>query len=332
MNKPAIDTNNLQSTLINAGKRTIKMEMEAVDLLTSRVNEDFISACQLILECKGRTIVTGMGKSGHIGKKIAATLASTGTPAFFVHPGEASHGDLGMITEGDVVIAISNSGSSAEIVTLLPLIKRLGIPLISMAGKSDSPLAQQADVNLDISVECEACPLDLAPTSSTTVTLVMGDALAVALLEARGFTAEDFAFSHPGGALGRRLLLKVSDIMHADQELPVVNEDTPLTQTLVEMTQKGLGITTILNSENKLSGVFTDGDLRRAIDNDIDINVATIREVMSPNPSCISSNMLAAEALGLMEKRSITALIVADESQHPIGVIHMHDILRSGIL
>lgn len=332
MNKPAIDKSNLQLTLINAGKRTIKMEREAVDLLTNRVDENFVSACDLILECKGRTIVTGMGKSGHIGKKIAATLASTGTPAFFVHPGEASHGDLGMITEGDVVIAISNSGSSAEIVTLLPLIKRLGIPLISMAGKSDSPLAQQADVNLDISVECEACPLDLAPTSSTTVTLVMGDALAVALLEARGFTAEDFAFSHPGGALGRRLLLKVSDIMHADQELPAVNEDTPLTQTLLEMTQKGLGITTILNSEKKLSGVFTDGDLRRAIDNNIDINAASIKEVMSPNPSCISSNMLAAEALGLMEKRSITALIVADDSQHPIGVIHMHDILRAGIL
>jgi len=332
MNKPITDFNSTTSTLISAGKRTVKMEMAAVDLLANRIDNDFVKACEIILECKGRTVVTGMGKSGHIGKKIAATLASTGTPSFFVHPGEASHGDLGMITEGDVVIAISNSGSSSEIVTLLPLIKRLNIPLISMAGKRGSPLAQQADVNLDISVECEACPLDLAPTSSTTVTLVMGDALAVALLEAKGFTAEDFAFSHPGGALGRRLLLKVSDIMHADQALPAVSEDTSLTQTLIEMTQKGLGITTILDKNGKLSGVFTDGDLRRAIDNNVDINTACIKEVMSPNPSCISANMLAAEALGLMEKRSITALIVANNAQHPIGVIHMHDILRAGIL
>ncbi len=319
-------------TFLNVGKRTITMEMSAVNALVDRIDDAFVKACNIILNCRGRTIVTGMGKSGHIGKKIAATLASTGTPSFFVHPGEASHGDFGMITKNDVVIAISNSGSSAEVVTLLPLIKRLDIPLISMAGKSDSPLAQQGDAHLDISVECEACPLDLAPTSSTTVTLVMGDALAVALLEARGFTAEDFAFSHPGGALGRRLLLKVSDIMHADKELPAVSEETPLTQTLVEMTQKGLGITTVLDSNGKLSGVFTDGDLRRAIDNKIDINKAIIKEVMSPNPSYINEQMLAAEALGLMEQRSITALIVADDSQHPIGVIHMHDILRSGIL
>ncbi len=328
-------TNNTKqntSTLINAGKRTISMEMAAITELTDRIDEGFIKACELILGCQGRTIVTGMGKSGHIGKKIAATLASTGTPSFFVHPGEASHGDLGMITKGDVVIAISNSGSSAEIVTLLPLLKRLNIPLISMAGKVDSPLAQQADINLDISVDCEACPLDLAPTSSTTVTLVMGDALAVALLEARGFTAEDFAFSHPGGALGRRLLLKVSDIMHSDQELPVVEENTPLKQALVEMTQKGLGITTVLDKNGKLSGVFTDGDLRRAVDQHVDLNAVSIQEVMSANPSYISSNMLAAEALGLMEKRAITALIVADDYQHPIGVIHMHDILRAGIL
>jgi arabinose-5-phosphate isomerase len=332
MIKPSIDMTTTETTLINAGKRTVRMEIAAIDQLTNRIDTNFVKACGYILAGKGRTVVTGMGKSGHIGKKIAATLASTGTPSFFVHPGEASHGDLGMITQGDVVIAISNSGSSAEIVTLLPLLKRLGIPIISMAGKMDSPLALQADANLDISVECEACPLDLAPTSSTTVTLVMGDALAVALLEARGFTAEDFAFSHPGGTLGRRLLLKVSDIMHANQALPAVKEDSLLTQTLIEMTQKGLGITTILDGQGKLSGVFTDGDLRRAIDQKVDINTATIKDVMSPNPSCISGNMLAAEALGLMEKRSITALIVADESQHPIGVIHMHDILRAGIL
>lgn len=319
-------------TLLHAGKRTVSMEIEAINKLTDRVDQAFIDACRLILECKGRTIVTGMGKSGHIANKIAATLASTGSPSFFVHPGEASHGDLGMITKNDVVIAISNSGSSGEIVTLLPLLKRLGIPLISMAGKADSPLAQQSDVHLDISVDCEACPLDLAPTSSTTVTLVMGDALAVALLEARGFTAEDFAFSHPGGALGRRLLLKVGDIMHADQELPVVKENTPLTEALIEMTEKGLGITTVLDSNHKLCGVFTDGDLRRVIDQKIDINQAVIKDVMSSNPCCINQQMLAAEALGVMEKRSITAVIVTDDNHQPIGIIHMHDILRAGIL
>ncbi len=319
------------STFINVGRRTIALEIDAVNALSDRINQDFVHACQLVFECKGRTIVTGMGKSGHIGKKIAATLASTGTPSFFVHPGEASHGDLGMITTDDVIIAISNSGSSAEVLTLLPTIKRLGIPLISMAGAPNSPLAQQADVNLDISVKNEACPLDLAPTSSTTVTLVMGDALAVALLEARGFTPEDFAFSHPGGALGRRLLLKVGDLMHSDKDLPAVSESTPLTQTLIEMTQKGLGITTVINDENKLTGVFTDGDLRRAIDKNIDINQALIKDVMSANPTTINANMLAAEAMGLMERRSITALIVANEDQQPVGVIHMHDILRAGI-
>lgn len=319
-------------TLLKAGKRTISMEVDAINQLNHRVNASFVRACHLILGCEGRTIVTGMGKSGHIANKIAATLASTGTPAFFVHPGEASHGDLGMITPNDVVIAISNSGSSAEIVTLLPLLKRLDAPLISMAGKADSPLAQQADVHLDISVECEACPLDLAPTSSTTVTLVMGDALAVALLEARGFTAEDFAFSHPGGALGRRLLLKVSDIMHGDQDLPAVNQDTPLTQALVEMTQKGLGITTVVDPQGQLCGVFTDGDLRRVIDNKTDINQARIQEVMSAKPRCIPPHMLAAEALGMMEKQSITALVVADDAKQALGVVHMHDILKAGIL
>jgi arabinose-5-phosphate isomerase len=323
---------NKDDTFIEVGRRTIALEVAAVNALTDRINQDFVKACRLILECSGRTIVTGMGKSGHIGKKIAATLASTGSPSFFVHPGEASHGDLGMITANDVVIAISNSGSSAEVVTLLPTIKRLNIPLISMTGQNDSPLAQQADVNLDVSVESEACPLDLTPTSSTTATLVMGDALAVALLEARGFTPEDFAFSHPGGALGRRLLLKVGDIMHGNEDLPSVLEDTLLPQTLIEMTQKGLGITTVINTKNKLTGVFTDGDLRRAIDNNIDINHALIKDVMSPNPATINPNMLAAEALGLMERQSITALIVANEKQQPVGVIHMHDILRAGIL
>ena len=319
-------------TLLNAGKRTVSMEVAAISELTNRIDDAFVRACQIILGCQGRTIVTGMGKSGHIANKIAATLASTGTPAFFVHPGEASHGDLGMITRNDVVIAISNSGSSSEIITLLPLLKRLGIPLISMAGKKSSPLANQADVNLDISVKCEACPLDLAPTSSTSVTLVMGDALAVALLEVKGFTAEDFAFSHPGGALGRRLLLKVGDIMHCGQALPAVEENTPLTQALVEMTQKGLGMTTVLDSKGKLCGVFTDGDLRRVIDKKADINSTSIKDVMSTKPSCITPQVLAAEALGIMEKKAITALIITSETRQAVGVVHMHDILKAGII
>jgi arabinose-5-phosphate isomerase len=321
-----------EETLLKAGKRTVSMELAAVEKLSSRIDQHFIQACQLILDCKGRTIVTGMGKSGHIANKIAATLASTGTPAFFVHPGEASHGDLGMITREDVVIAISSSGSSAEIVTLLPLLKRLGVPLISMTGQDNSPLAQQANVNLDISVESEACPLDLAPTSSTTVTLVMGDALAVALLEARGFTAEDFAFSHPGGALGRRLLLKVGDIMHADQSLPTVKDNATLKEALMEMSQKGLGMTTIVDDTGKLTGVFTDGDLRRTLDRNIDINQAAIKEVMSAKPSAIHADMLAAEALNIMEQKSITALVIADKDSRPVGVLHMHDILKAGII
>jgi arabinose-5-phosphate isomerase len=318
--------------LINAGTRTLKIEADAVAALIPRIGQDFVTACELILNCKGRTIVSGMGKSGHIGNKIAATLASTGTPSFFVHPGEASHGDLGMITRDDVVIGISNSGSSAEIVTLLPLLKRMGIPLISMAGKSDSPLAEAANVHLDISIDTEACPLNLAPTTSTTVTLAMGDALAVALLEARGFTAEDFAFSHPGGALGRKLLLKVENIMHKDGDVPRVPSHSPVSQALVEMTEKGFGMTTIIDENNKLMGVFTDGDLRRSVDQGIDLSRATMIDVMSPNPKTVHVNMLAAEALGVMEQLKITALIVEDDKDHPVGVIHMHDILRAGVV
>ncbi|MBU3069728.1 KpsF/GutQ family sugar-phosphate isomerase [Aestuariicella sp. G3-2] len=325
---PLTDT----AQLIKAGQRTIGIEAEAVAALNERIDDTFVAACQLILNCKGRTIVTGMGKSGHIGNKIAATLASTGTPSFFVHPGEASHGDLGMITRDDVVIGISNSGSSAEIVMLLPLLKRMGIPLISMAGKADSPLAQAANVHLDISIESEACPLNLAPTTSTTVTLAMGDALAVALLEARGFTAEDFAFSHPGGALGRKLLLKVEDIMHKDGEVPRVSADTALSQALVEMTEKGFGMTTVTAPNGHLLGVFTDGDLRRCVDQGADLSTATMEQVMSANPKTVHHNMLAAEALGIMESRKITALIVEDDAHRPIGVIHMHDILRAGVM
>ncbi|WP_444919754.1 KpsF/GutQ family sugar-phosphate isomerase [Microbulbifer sp. CnH-101-G] len=318
--------------ITEAGRRTVRMEAEAVDELEQRINGNFQRACEMILQCPGRTIVTGMGKSGHIGRKIAATLASTGTPSFFVHPGEASHGDLGMITRDDLVIAISNSGSSAEVLTLLPLLKRLSIPMISMTGKTDSPLAQAAEVNLDISVQTEACPLNLAPTSSTTVTLVMGDALAVALLEARGFTAEDFAFSHPGGALGRRLLLKVEDVMHAGEELPQVQPDTLLSKALLEMTSKGFGMTTIVDTKGELLGVFTDGDLRRVIDHKIELDKATMDQVMSRRPKTVSAETLAAEALRIMEDYKITALVVEDETHHPIGVLHMHDILRAGVI
>ncbi len=316
---------------IESGLRTIKMEVEAVGLLSSRVDQQFRIACETILACQGRVIVTGMGKSGHIGNKIAATLASTGTPAFFVHPGEASHGDLGMITKTDVVIAISNSGNTNEIVTLLPLIARLGIPLISMTGDEQSQLAKAACANLDVSVTIEACPLNLAPTTSTTVTLVMGDALAIALLEARGFNAEDFAFSHPSGALGRKLLLRVKDIMHEGDQIPVVTADKTLQDALIEMTQKGLGMTTIMSDDAKLVGIFTDGDLRRIIDLKVDFATTSVSDVMSANPKTIPQNMLAAEALTIMEKASITALIV-EEEDHITGVLHLHDILRAGVI
>lgn len=318
--------------ILQAGRRTVAMETAAVAALESRIDDSFQKACELMLACQGRVIVSGMGKSGHIGRKIAATLASTGTPSFFVHPGEASHGDLGMITRQDVVIAISNSGSSAEVLTLLPLLKRLGIPMISMTGKPDSPLAQSADVNLDIAVETEACPLNLAPTSSTTVTLVMGDALAVALLEARGFTAEDFAFSHPGGALGRQLLLKVEDVMHAGDELPQVTPETLLSKALLEMTSKGFGMTTVVGSTGELLGVFTDGDLRRVIDHKVELDTATMEQVMSRRPKTVSAETLAAEALRIMEDNKITALVVEDPEHHPVGLLHMHDILRAGVI
>jgi arabinose-5-phosphate isomerase len=316
---------------IESGLRTIKMEVEAVGLLSSRVDQQFRIACETILACQGRVIVTGMGKSGHIGNKIAATLASTGTPAFFVHPGEASHGDLGMITKTDVVIAISNSGNTNEIVTLLPLIARLGIPLISMTGDEQSQLAKAACANLDVSVTIEACPLNLAPTTSTTVTLVMGDALAIALLEARGFNAEDFAFSHPSGALGRKLLLRVKDIMHEGDQIPVVSADKTLQDALIEMTQKGLGMTTIMSDDAKLVGIFTDGDLRRIIDLKVDFATTSVSDVMSADPKTIPQNMLAAEALTIMEKASITALIV-EEEDHITGVLHLHDILKAGVI
>lgn len=311
--------------------RTIDMEATAVAALRDKIDDHFSRACELMLSCQGRVVVTGMGKSGHIGRKIAATLASTGTPAMYVHPGEASHGDMGMITDKDVVLALSNSGSTSEVVTLLPLLKRLGIPLISMTGKPESELAKAAEAHIDASVEEEACPLGLAPTSSTTVALVLGDALAIALLEARGFTANDFAFSHPGGALGRKLLLKVDDVMHTGAEIPTVLGGTSLTNALLEMSSKALGMTTVQSPDGALLGLFTDGDLRRAIDHGVDIQNATIDDVMTRNPRSVSPGMLAAEALFIMEEKKITALIVVDEQSHPVGVVHLHDILRAGV-
>ncbi len=318
--------------LIDSAQRTIRLEIEAVQELLPRIDANFVQACELILASKGRVVVVGMGKSGHIGNKIAATLASTGTTAFFVHPAEASHGDMGMITRDDVVLALSNSGSTAEIVTLLPLIKRLGITLISMTGNPESPLSKAAEVNLDTRVAKEACPLNLAPTSSTTAALVLGDALAIALLEARGFTAEDFAFSHPGGALGRRLLLKVENVMHAGDSLPQVKRGTSLRDALLEMTQKGLGMTAVLESDGRLAGVFTDGDLRRALDKGIDVRDARIDDVMTPHGKTARADMLAAEALKIMEDNKISALVVIDAKGFPIGAFNLGDLLRAGVM
>lgn len=315
-----------------SARRTIAMERDAVDSLLNRLEGDFDRACATLIQCPGRIVVTGMGKSGHIGRKIAATLASTGSPAFFVHPGEASHGDMGMITAQDVVIALSNSGNTAEVVTLLPLIKRLGIPLISITGNPDSTLARAAVANLDTGVEQEACPLNLAPTSSTTTALVMGDALAIALLEARGFSAEDFAFSHPGGSLGRRLLLLVDDIMHSGEQMPLVTPQTPLRDALLEMTHKGLGLTGVTDVAGKLIGIFTDGDLRRTLDQDIDIRNAHIEQVMTRGCKTIGQGMLAAEALKIMEDSKISGLFVIDDQGLPVGALNMHDLLRAGVV
>ena len=317
---------------ISTAKQVIKTEAEEVLALESRIDYKFVEAVEIILSCKGRVIVTGMGKSGQIGKKIAATLASTGTPAFFLHPGEASHGDLGMVTKNDIILAISNSGKTPEIQGLLPLFKRLNTPIIAMTGKENSELAKASDVILNTSVKVEACPLGLAPTSSTTVTLVMGDALAMTLLEARGFTEEQFAFSHPGGSLGRQLLLKVEDLMHTGEQVPKVNRTDSLGVALKEISKKGLGMTTIVDSNEELCGVFTDGDLRRIFHQQIDHDSASIQHLMSPNPKTINSNRLAAEALSIMETNKITALIVINNTRNPIGVIHMHDLLKAGVV
>lgn len=318
--------------LTESARRTITLERDAIDALLPRIDDQFSRACDLILQCTGRVVITGMGKSGHIGTKIAATLASTGTPAFFVHPGEASHGDLGMITGEDVVIAISNSGNTGELVTILPLIKRKGASLISMTGKADSQLARQAHANLDIAVAQEACPMNLAPTSSTTVTLVMGDALAVALLEARGFGAEDFAFYHPGGTLGRRLLLKVSDLMHTGDALPRVTQHTPLGEALLEVSRKGLGMTAVVDDSERVMGIFTDGDLRRTLDQGADIHATPIGDVMTSHCRTVGDNILAAEALKVMEDSKINGLLITSDRQQLVGALNMHDLLRAGVV
>lgn len=310
----------------------ITAEAQAVLALTEQINEHFAQACRLILACKGRVVVTGMGKSGHIAGKIAATLASTGTPAFFVHPGEACHGDLGMITHHDVVLALSNSGETDEILTILPIIKRLGVPMIAMTGNPDSTLAKFATVHIDVGVEQEACPLGLAPTSSTTAALVMGDALAVSLLETKGFTRDDFALSHPGGSLGKRLLLKVEDLMHTGADMPAVDDKATVSRALLEMTNKKLGMTAIVDAENRVVGIFTDGDLRRMLERNLDVHTTMIAEVMTGQCKVIDADILAAEAMQIMEKKKINALLVVDEQQHLLGALNMHDLVRAGIV
>ena len=316
--------------LLALAKAVIDTEIAALAALPSRLDDDFLHACEAILACKGRVIVTGMGKSGHIGNKIAATLASTGTPAFFLHPGEASHGDLGMIVNGDVIIALSNSGTSAEILAILPVIRRLDVRIIAMTGNPHSPMAEAADFHINIGVDKEACPLGLAPTSSTTATLVMGDALAVALLEARGFTANDFARSHPGGRLGKRLLVHVRDIMHTGADIPQVRPDASLQQAILEMTRKKLGMTAITTDTGKLLGIFTDGDLRRSFEKGERLHEQPISALMTTPFRSIDPHSLAVEALNLMQEHAITVLpVVQDDAV--IGIIHMHDLLRAGI-
>ena len=313
-------------------RQVIQIELGAIRDLSERIDEGFVKACELLLHCEGRVIVTGMGKSGHIANKIAATFASTGTPAFFVHPAEAGHGDLGMITPKDVLLALSYSGETNEILLILPLIKRLGIPLVSLCGDPKSTIARESHVCLNVNVSKEACPLGLAPTSSTTAALVMGDALAIALLEARGFTAEDFAKAHPSGALGRRLLLHVEDVMRRGEAIPYVSEQAFLRDALIEVSEKGLGMTTVVDSNHEVIGVFTDGDLRRAMDQNLDLHHTPIRQLMTPGGKRIASTALATEAVKKMEDDCILCLLVANEKNHIIGIVHMHDLLRAKVL
>ncbi len=318
--------------LLAIAARVLDIESRAVDQLKSRLDDSFTAACQLCLDTDGRVVVTGMGKSGHIGGKIAATLASTGTPSFFMHPAEASHGDLGMITPNDTLLAVSYSGETQEIVTILPLVKRMGAKLISMTGKPRSTLAQAADIHLDVSVSVEACPLNLAPTASTTATLAMGDAMAVALLECRGFTEEDFALSHPSGTLGKRLLLRVEDLMHTGDKIPTVGLRVSLSDGLVEMTRKGLGMTAIVDNDNRVLGIFTDGDLRRALDSGIDVHTTDMNSVMHRDCITARPDTMAAEAVHFLEENKITALLVADSDGVLVGALNIHDLFRAGMM
>ena len=318
--------------LTREGRKVLQIEAEAVAALSNRLADNFPGACRAILSCKGRVVVVGMGKSGHVGSKIAATLASTGTPSFFVHPGEASHGDLGMITPDDLVIAISNSGHTPEILSILPMIKRLSVPLVSMTGSSDSPLCTQSDYCLDVGVEKEACPHNLAPTASTTAALAMGDALAVALLKARNFTANDFARSHPGGALGKRLLLYVSDIMQSGSSIPLVNINDSLQLALLEMSSKGLGMTGVIDDSGKLTGIFTDGDLRRTLNKGVDFYSVKVADVMTADPTVTTDDCLAADVVNIMQRLSINSILAVDENHVPVGALNMHDLLRAGLV
>jgi arabinose-5-phosphate isomerase len=337
MAKPAQSPPSLPSlddaALVELGRGALVIEADAVATLARRVDGAFARACRAMLACRGRVVVSGMGKSGHIAGKVAATLASTGTPAFFLHPAEASHGDLGMITREDLVLALSNSGETEELLTLVPVLKRMGVPLVTLTGNPSSTLARAADVHIDVSVPAEACPLNLAPTASTTASLAMGDALAVALLRMRGFTEQDFARAHPGGTLGRRLLLHVADVMHTGSEIPLVGPDSMVSDGLMEMSRKGLGITAVAADDGALLGVFTDGDLRRALDRRIDVHATAMREVMTPSARTIGPRELAAEAVLLMERHRITALIVVDDGdRRVVGALNVHDLLRAGVM
>ncbi|HEX9139176.1 MAG TPA: KpsF/GutQ family sugar-phosphate isomerase [Steroidobacteraceae bacterium] len=320
------------AVLVNYGRRALDTELAGLSRLRERLDATFAAACRVLLACQGRVVVTGMGKSGHVAGKIASTLASTGTPAFFLHPGEAGHGDLGMITRQDVLLALSNSGDTAEVLTLLPQLKRLGVPLIALTGRLESPLAQAADVVIDVSVEQEACPHNLAPTASTTAALAMGDALAVAVLEARGFSAEDFARSHPVGNLGRRLLLRVEDLMRRGDAVPRVGPEELLASGLLEMSRKGIGMTAIVGAGDQVLGVFTDGDLRRALDARVDVHQTRMQQVMTRGGHAIGPRELAAAAAHLMETHRITALLVVDAEQHLVGALNVHDLMRAGVV
>ena len=322
----------LTGKALDLAREVLRIEAAAVQALVSRIDHDFLAAVQVILDCKGRIVVSGMGKSGHIARKIASTMASTGTPAFFVHPAEASHGDLGMITPDDVVIALSYSGESAELLTIVPILKRTGAKLISLTGNPNSSLAREADVHLDVSVEKEACPHNLAPTASTTATLALGDALAIALLDSRGFGADDFARSHPGGALGKRLLVHVADVMRQGDALPHVTEGALVREAILEISRKGMGMTAVLDTQGHVTGVYTDGDLRRGLDQGLDIRATPVNQVMTHNPRFITANKLAVEAVKLMQETKVYALLVLDDDNHLLGAVSMHDLMRAGIV